>query len=61
MSGMTRTEYAAAMRLVREFGDHAIAMRPAWSRITELQHKCDVGTITAAEACELLKLERNAK
>lgn len=54
-------DFVANMRLVREFGDHAIAMRQTWSRITELQHKCDVGTITAAEACELLKLERNAK
>lgn len=52
-------DFAANMRLVRAFGDHAIAMRPTWSRITELQHKCDVGTITATEAIELLELERN--
>ena len=47
------------LRLVRDFGNHAIAMRPTWSRITELQHKCDVGTITATEALELLALERS--
>ena len=54
-------DFVANMRLVREFGNHAIAMRPIWSRIDELQHKCDVGTITATEAIELLALERNAK
>lgn len=49
-----------AARIVRDFGNHCIAMRPVWSRIDELQHKCDARTITAAEACELLKLERGA-
>ena len=54
-------DFIANMRLVRDFGNHAIAMRPTWNRISELQHKCDVGTITAAEAIELLQLERNAR
>ena len=49
-----------ATRIVRDFGNHCIAMRPTWRRIDELQHKCDAGTITAAEACEWLKLERDA-
>ena len=52
-------DFVANMRLVRDFGNHAIANRPTWSRITELQHKCDVGTITATEALELLALERS--
>ena len=52
-------DFTANMRLVRDFGNHAIAMRPTWSRIAELQHRCDVGTITATEAIELLALERN--
>lgn len=54
-------DFIANMRLVRDFGNHAIAMRPTWGRIDALQHKCDVGTITATEAIELLALERNAK
>lgn len=49
-----------ATRIVREFGNHCIAMRPVWSRIDALQAKCDARTITAAEACELLALERGA-
>ena len=52
-------DFTANMRLVREFGNHAIEMRPTWSRIDALHAKCDARTITSAEACELLELERN--
>lgn len=52
-------DFAANMRLVRDFGNHAIAMRPTWSRIDALHAKCYDRTITATEALELLALERS--
>ena len=53
-------EFIANMRLVETFGNHAIAMRPMWSRIDALQDKMDARTITASEAIELMQLERSA-
>jgi len=51
-------DFTANMRLVETFGNYCIANRPVWSRTSELQHKCDVGTITANETIELIALER---
>ena len=48
-----------ATRWLERAAAYVAANRPTWSRITELQHKCDVGTITATEAMELLELERS--
>jgi hypothetical protein len=53
-------DFAANMRLVRDFGNHAIAMRPVWQRHDELLAKLDARTITATEAIELLQLEKIA-
>ena len=49
----------SATRWLERAAAYIAANRPRWDRINALQHKCDVGTITAVEACELLELERN--
>jgi hypothetical protein len=59
-SSTAMRDFIANMRLVRDFGDHAIAMRPIWQRHDELLAKCDAGDITATEAIELLQMEKPA-
>jgi len=48
-----------ATRWLERAAAYVAANRPRWDRINALQHKCDVGTITATEAMELLALERS--
>jgi len=61
------TAFTTAMRIDTEetrwlerAAAYVAANRPAWDRIDALHAKCDARTITAAEAIELLKLERES-